>query len=370
MAKGENIFKRKDGRWEARYEKGREASGKIRYGYCYAKTYKAAKEKVTQAKAALMFSDNTAPAGSHSLSHYCDEWLKLNKNRIKASSYAKYSIILEKHIKPAIGKYNVSELNTLLIENFSDQLLHQKNLSPKSVKDTLVLLRSVIRYSEKQFPGAGGQIDIIYPKEQKHEMRVLTQKEQLIFIQYLLDEMDDCKFGVLLALLTGIRIGELCALRWGDISLEEKTVHIHASMQRLPSQEPCGSGKTQLTITLPKSAASVRTIPLTSQMAFLCGKMCKQNKNYYVVTGTEKYMEPRALQYRFSKYTKMCGLEQVHFHTLRHTFATRCVEAGFEIKTLSEILGHSNPSVTLQRYVHSSMEMKRKNMDKLQTVGL
>ena len=123
-------------------------------------------------------------------------------------------------------------------------------------------------------------------------------------------------------------------------------------------------------ISVPKSSTSVRVIPLNGEMTELCRKWKPLNPDAYVLTGEEKrYMEPRALQYRIGRCTKSCGLEGVHFHTLRHSFATRCVEAGFEIKSLSEILGHSSPRITLERYVHSSLDLKRENMDKLTLMG-
>ena len=178
--------------------------------------------------------------------------------------------------------------------------------------------------------------------------------------------MDCCKFGVLLALRTGMRIGELCALTWADISLTDNTVYIRSTMQRIRNLGGTG-GKTRVITGPPKSEAAVRVIPITEQTAALCSRMAATG---YVLTGGEQYMEPRTLQYRLKRYTQDCGLEGVHFHTLRHTFATRCVEAGFELKSLSEILGHSTVAVTMNRYVHASLDLKRDNMRKLAAVGL
>ena len=184
------------------------------------------------------------------------------------------------------------------------------------------------------FPQGITAAEIPYPRCARREMRVLSREEQERFAAYLMKDMGECKFGVLLTLSTGIRIGELCALRWGNILLSE------------------------------------RTIPLTDFAAELCARMTPGCEDAYVLTGTREYMEPRALQYRMEKYTRACALEGVHFHTLRHTFATRAVEVGFEIKSLSEILGHASTKVTLDRYVHSSMQLKRDNMNKLAAVGV
>jgi len=369
MAKGENIFKRKDGRWEARYVKGYELSGKIKYGFCYGKTYKEAKEKVLKCKAALVSGQPIPKNHSrHRFSFYCDEWLASARGNIKEATFVKYASNLEKHIKPKLGGCYPLGISTALIDRFRDELLFMDELSPKTVKDILVLLRSVLNYTAKQFPNAFPQIEINYPKDSKKEMRVLSRDEQQRLVGYLLAEMDECKFGVLLSLFTGIRIGELCALRWENISLQDNTIRITSTMQRL--QDMNGDAKTKILIGTPKSDTSQRTIPLTEQAAELCGRMHPRSKAAYVLTGTEKYMEPRTLQYRLEKYTKDCGLEGVHFHTLRHTFATRCVEVGFEIKSLSEILGHASTTITLDRYVHASIELKRDNMSKLSAVGL
>lgn len=365
MAKGENIFKRKDGRWEARYVKGRELSGKICYGFCYGKTYKEAKTKAAAARAALIAGKQIPAARSRRMfSFFCDEWLEINKTDLKDSTLVKYTAMLRKHIKPKLGSCFPPAISDSLIGTFTDELLFKEKLAPKTVRDILVLLHSVLKYTAKQFPGIFPRPDIRYPKETRSETRVLTKDEQTRFINYLLTDTDECKFGVLLALFTGIRIGELCALRWENVSLSDNTVKVSATMQRLKAMD--GSEvKTTVIIGSPKSEASARIIPLSDGMAALCRKMSSQQSSAFVLTGTSQYMEPRTLQYRMVRYTHDCGLEGVHFHTLRHTFATRCVEAGFEIKSLSEILGHANTSITLNRYIHSSMELKRSNMNKL-----
>lgn len=366
MAKGENIFKRKDGRWEARYIKGYELSGKIKYGYCYGKTYKEAKEKVTRVKAALASGKQAPlPHSRHRFAYFCDEWFESGKSRFKESTCVKYKTMLEKHIKPRLGGCFPLAFSDGLIDQFTNELLFEEELAPKTVKDILVVLRSILNFTAKRFPDTFPNVDITYPKENKKEMRVLTRDEQVHFIAFLLDEMDECKFGVLLALLTGIRIGELCALRWENISLKDNTIKITSTMQRLKDMDQSREAKTKIVIGSPKSDTSIRTIPISDYAAELCRRINPKSPAAFVLTGTEHYMEPRTLQYRMEHYTKVCGLEGVHFHTLRHTFATRCVEVGFEIKSLSEILGHSNTTITLDRYVHSSLELKRNNMNKL-----
>ena len=371
MAKGENIFKRKDGRWEARYIKGHELSGKIRYGFCYGKTYREAKDKAAIYKAAI--ADGRAvpgAAGRHRFAYYCDEWLRLKKDRIRESTYIKYSTALEKHIKPRLGGCFPSGISTGVIDGFTHELLSDDGLAVKTVHDILVVLNSVLKYIATLFPGAFPLPEINYPKEGRKEMRVMSREEQERFMNYLLTDMDDCKFGLLLALSTGVRIGELCALKWSSIDIDEQTVRIAATLQRLHDTEMQGGTKTRIVIGEPKSDTSARIIPITDSMAEICRRMEPGNAGAYVLTGTNECMEPRTLQYRIGKYARACGIDGIHAHTLRHTFATRAVEVGFEIKSLSEVLGHSTTTITLERYVHSSMELKRTNMNKLNAVGL
>ncbi len=368
MKKGENIFKRKDGRWEARYIKGHELSGKIKYGFCYGKTYQEAREKAAKCKAAIINGKPLPPVNARRFTFYCDAWLQRRRTQIRESTYAKYHTILEKHIKPKLGSCYPLGISTGVVDDFARELLEERQLSTKTVHDILAVLHGILKYTAAQFPGVFPTVEITYPKESRREMRVLSREEQRQFTLYLLNDTDLCKFGVLLMLFTGLRVGELCALRWADINTGEKTISVSATMQRLHSFDT--TEKTKILIGAPKSNTSVRTIPLTDNAAALCQRFEVCDPNAYILTGTMQYMEPRRFQYRIEKYTHACGLEGVHAHTLRHTFATRAVELGFEIKSLSEILGHANTTITLNRYVHSSMELKRANMDKLAVLAM
>lgn len=368
--KGENIYKRKDGRWEARYPKGYMPSGKIKYGFCYGKTYREAKEKAERMKAcAYGAASPPKEAVKKQLKEYCGGWLDCERVKVKESTYIRYETIIERHIVPVLGGLYPNEVSDRSISLFTKTLLSEKKLSAKTVKDVLAVLRSVLRYTARQFPGRYPEIQIFYPKEVKKNVRILTLEEEKTFISYLSADIDPCKFGVLLAMCTGLRIGEMCALRWENISLSDRLIYISSTMQRIKNDSPDSEKKTKIIIGEPKSDSSVRYIPLTNELAELCRRMTPDKPAAFVLTGETEYMEPRSLQYRLQKYTSECGLDGVHFHTLRHSFATRCVEAGFEIKSLSEILGHADTSITLNRYVHSSMELKRENMRKLASAG-
>lgn len=172
--------------------------------------------------------------------------------------------------------------------------------------------------------------------------------------------------GILISLFTGLRIGELCALTWENISIENENIHVNRTLQRIQivNADEQSSSKTQIIITSPKSVCSIRTIPLPKSIISVLQKI--EVKEGYLLTGNiEKYVEPRSMQYHFKKVLSKCGIEIVNFHVLRHTFATRCIELGFDVKTLSELLGHSNVNITMSRYVHPSFELKKENMQRL-----
>ena len=365
--KGENIFKRKDGRWEARYVKNRKPSGQIIYGFCYGKSYKEVKEKVAKYKTNEPKTANISSASDRKkFAVFCDEWLESCCSRLKASTCERYRTAVERHIKSNLGDCLPQNITSEMVAEFSSILLSE-GLSPKTVKDVLIVLRLALKYTSKQLPYGLPEIEITYPKKQKKEVRVLSPEEQERFISYLSEDMDCCKFGVLLAMFTGLRIGELCALKWENISIHDRTIKVTATMQRLKSSN---GEHTKVVIGSPKSDLSYRIIPLSDTAVKLCKSMEVKSRNAYILTGSGDYIEPRTLQYRLKKYAKDCGIEDIHFHTLRHTFATRCVEVGFEIKSLSEILGHATTAITMERYVHPSLALKRENMQKLTAVGL
>ncbi len=368
--KGENIYRRKDNRWEGRYICKHDSDGTARYGYCYGVSYQDVRRKIAERKAAIRANEGRIAPGKRRFAYYCDEWLQLSRDRVKESTYNKYQSVLNLHVRPRLGHYPVKCLTTVEIERFSHALLYEENLSPKTVRDILIMLHSILKYTSRQHPLPMQLVQIPYPKDVRKEMRVLTRTEQARLIDFLLRGRDETKFGVLLALLTGLRIGELCALRWRDVSLDERIIRVSATLQRLKvPEEDNDLRRTRIVISEPKSDNSARIIPLTDMALELCKRYYVREPEAFVLTGCPQHLEPRTLQYRFQKYAFECRLEDVHFHTLRHTFATRCVEVEFEIKSLSEILGHSNPRITLERYVHSSVELKRDNMEKLADAG-
>lgn len=370
--KGENIYKRKDGRWEGRYIKLYDQTGKAKYGYVYARSYKEVKQKLIN-KIALIEKDCLCNKSNTLYGDFLDMWLQTLKINIKESTYARYSYLIEKHIKPILGNHQISRISTEIVENFiknkltSGSIKGNGPLSPKTVTDILTIVKSSMEHARYNDVFVLCNLSKLTIKQKNKEMRVLCKTEQEKLVSFLLKDMDLSKFGILLSLYTGIRVGELCALRWEniDIDVSNATLRIKKTMQRIQDTSINSATKTKVIITEPKSKSSIRDIPIPDCI-FPYVKRFKADQHAYVLTGDNtRYVEPRVLQYKFKRYISICGIENATYHTLRHTFATRCIEVGFEIKSLSEILGHTNVNITLNRYVHSSFDLKYSNMNKL-----
>lgn len=369
---GENIYKRKDGRWEARYISSHDINGKAKYKYLYARTYSEVKAKLLKAQTNRQFvveSDKIKDKEKYEL--WLDEWLKTKKICVKESTYIRYRNTVGNHIKPDLGKYPICKISTSLIEQFVSKKLRcgrldgKGGLSPKSMSDILIIIKESFKYAQTYGVSVICKFERISFKRNAQEMRVLSILEEKRLLSVLLKDFDRYKLGVFICLYTGIRIGELCALQWKNVSLSEKTIKIEQTMQRLQYDDSSAQQKTRIIVTEPKSGAASRIIPLPNFVAETL-KPYAGSSNAYILSGECKlFVEPRTMQNRFKTYLDEGQISNANFHSLRHTFATRCIEAGFDVKTLSEILGHSSVKITLDKYVHSSMQLKRSNMDKL-----
>lgn len=349
--KGINIYKRKDGRWEARYLKGTDKNGKKLYGSVYGKTFDEAKAKQKSMLQKQPPITEILNENQYTLQTIPKEWLNSIRISVKESTYQKYETAVHNHILNSyLTTKKLRDLNTKEIYQFAEQLC-ANGLSAKTVNDILVVLGLVLKYTEEIYNIPKPKIK--YLKMQRKELRVLTNQEQAILEHFLFQDTNSYKLGILIALYTGIRIGELCALQWEDVQTD--SICINKTIQRLRVGE-----RTALSITTPKTSSSVRNIPIPS---FLNEYMKSfRGRGAVVKNSYGKAVEPRLMQKTFEKYIKECGLSKTNFHALRHTFATRCVESGFDIKSLSDILGHSDVKTTLNRYVHSTMNQKKKNM--------
>ena len=350
-----NIYQRKDGRFEARVSLGKDENGKRHYRSYYGNTYEEAEIKLLSVQEKRGFDVKITEMTVKEVGY---EYLNNVKVRLKESSIANYRMKLEKHIIPVLGNIKCCLLSSSDVSGFIDQKL-KSGLSARYVSDIVVLLKSLFRYASRFYGIVNPVESILMPKRAKTEIAILTNKQQSALQKYLRNDASLTSLGISLSLYTGIRIGELCALQWRDIDFDNCAIKISKTVQRI--QCTVGNGKTKIVITEPKSQSSVRTIPIPQFLLELL-RNAKTSSEYFVLSGSNKPVEPRALQYRFAKILKKVNLPSVHFHSLRHAFATNCIALGFDIKTLSEILGHSSVEITLNRYVHSSMDRKRAYM--------
>lgn len=318
--------------------------------------------------AKMQLFQKPSPEKAEQFSFIAEQWYHVTYPTIKESSAVKYRNMLDHHLLPYFGEYLIWEIDFAQIELFSTKVLRRDydrngSLSQKTVSDLIALLRSILRYAARK--GCSVSPDAFNMKIKSHppRMRVLTVNEQERLSQYLRQHLFGANIGILLALFTGMRIGEVCALQWEDISLAEGFVSVHRTMQRIQTFSPEGP-RTKVVITAPKSPCSVRLIPVPLELLHIFTDDSKAHHGFFLTGSSEQFIEPRTLQNHFQKAAQACDIPDVNFHTLRHTFATRCVELGFDVKTLSELLGHSSVSITMNRYVHPTMDMKRSSMQR------
>ena len=372
--KGENIYKRKDGRWEGRYIKSRTCAGKIVYGYVYAKTYREVKAKLRENTSfAIAMPNATIPVSNqNTFASVASDWFESIKSQSKESTQNKYHNMLTNYILPVYGEQTMDKITYSFIESQLQSLLvsggkQEKGLSAKTVTDVLSVIRNILKFAIKKgmyVPCDGSAIQI---KQAAKPMRVLSKAEQDKLCRYLLAEPEPCNVGVLVCLFTGLRVGEICALRWEDISFSDQTIFVHHTLQRV--QDKSGNKtKTKIVVTTPKSACSIRTIPIPDELSVILASYQKASIGYLLTNDNRRFVEPRTMQNRFKMALKASGVESANFHAIRHTFATRCIELGFDVKSLSEILGHATVNITMNRYVHPTLDLKKENMKKLSSL--
>ena len=311
-------------------------------------------------------------AGQNYFSHYCYEWLDYQKNRCKQTTYAVYYSNVHAYIIPYFKNVLITEINSEIILRFS--LFLKQNgrrncfggLKPATVNNILTVLNQIIKFTENEFNIHFHKLVILYLKQPRAEFSIIPRYAWNKLQNYLIKENSEIGFGILVGMYTGIRIGELCALQWQDIR-EDGVININKTVQRIKDVDyfsGYSKCKTKVIIERPKTISSIRYIPLSSYLIDMSLKFRKDNENF-VITGTPKYMEPRTLQYKFKHILNELSLPYHSFHILRHTFATYCMEANVDIKSLSELLGHSSVKTTLSIYIHSSMELKREYMNSI-----
>ena len=350
--KNKSVYYRRDGRWECRISFGKDENGRRKYRSFYGKTRE---EAEFHAELALGNEKKDTILTEMTVRELILEWLFVTSTRIKESTMANYLMKAEKHLIPAFGDMQCCTLRSRDVYVFIESKL-KSGLSPRYVTDIIVILKSVFRYGSQEYHIHNVIDGIVMPKKGKPDVKILSANEQKKLETYIAENQNLTALGISFSMYMGLRIGEACALKWSDIDFEKRILTVSHTVQRIQSKN--SSKKTKLVLSEPKSISSRREIPIPERMLEIL-RTFKNSDSLYVLSNSHKPVEPRVMQYRFAKLLKNAGLPSVHFHSLRHLFATNCIALGFDVKTLSELLGHSSVEVTLNRYVHSSMERKR-----------
>ena len=350
--RGENIYKRKDGRWEGRYIRGRTPAGKAEYGYVYAKSYAACREKRRKMEEAI--PQKPILTGEMSVAQAAVFFLSDRRSELKASTIGRYEYMANHYIIPDLGAILLRDLTAEKLSAYFKSL-QDKGLSSKTARDIGVLLKTIFKVVKKKChcdcPGSEAEL----PAYRSKKAEVFCDQEMASLARKILASPDMTGLCVLLVLNTGLRLGEICALRKSEIDFRSGFLRIERSAARVRD----GSG-TRLVVQSPKSNSSVRLVAVPNDMLELMKTATRSiREDNYLLTNTDMPMEPRTLQYRYRKLLEHCGIRYRNFHTLRHTYATRCMESGVDIKSLSELLGHADIRTTLQTYVHSSLAHKK-----------
>lgn len=362
--RGENIRKRKDGRWEGRYTIHDRGAGSGRIRSVYAASYMEVKKKLYLAKQNIgrPMTENRA-FSNITFQVIAWEWLEEIRKFKKHSTYIKYKTIYTTHLQKDIGNLPLVEL-----EGESLKAIFERSKSnPVSVslqKSISCVWNQIIKYASIHYQINPVKYPVNNPHMEKKPLEVLNHVQQARLLRCLYDNMDRARMGIVICISTGLRLGEICALKWEDIDMEGKFLRVNTTVQRIAVDN--APTKTILLEGDPKSIFSKREIPLSDEVVRLL-RLYHYGSEKYVI-GKNHPMEPRTYQNRFRKYLTEAGIGEKNFHVLRHTFATNCVMNGADIKSLSEILGHSDVKITLNRYVHPDMEMKRQHLNALSAV--
>ena len=376
--RGENIRKRADGRWEGRVRYGINAEGKVLIKYLYGHSYAECKGKVTE-----FLQIRKPEKKSYTLccdyETLADKWMEHERMRVKQSSMDAYEYMLHQYVLPKFGKCLITEITREGAEEWLTYLLQEGRsgkrrkdgtlperggLSYSMVTNIVIVLKSVMAYGEELYHIENPLRRIKWPKPKNYRKdRVFTHTEWDTFIQAM--QLGMHTEPIETAMYTGLRLGEICGLKREDIDLEEKTITVKRNIVRLRIHE--GTRKTKLVAATPKTEQSRRTIPYPDVLHKTLEKVCrgKEGEDYLFGQTGRVFLNPKTLTMRYYKVLEEGGLRSVSFHTLRHTFATRCIEGGMDVKTLSEILGHSSVKMTLERYVHSTMDFKKEQINKV-----
>ena len=370
--RGENIYLRKDGRYEGRYTRGRKPDGKIIYQSVYGQTLAECKQKLTEAKVLHFQSDTDCKIyGTGTVEEFMTYWLyDIVRYNLKESTFSNYVHYSNKWIIPYLGKEKLYKLTTEHIQQFINHLIKQ-GLSAGSIRNVYRTLCAMLNSAKvfsylKMTPCENVEL----PNYKTKEAETLSLDDQRTLEIAAKQSKNVIGLTVLIALYTGLRLGEICALAWNDIDFKNDRLSVSNTRQRIQLVNSSDQKKTHVITDRAKSSSSIRVIPLPHFLLKLLEEhQSKHSMNDYVLSYKDKPLEPRMIQYQLKKLLKQANLKQVNFHTLRHTFATRCMEENVDVKTISELLAHALAKTTLDLYGHSRYEQKQEAMKKLNNLG-
>ena len=290
-------------------------------------------------------------------------WKEDKKQYVKRSTFAAYTLLIENHILPSFGEMALVEEQD--VQTFVFRKLNE-GLSHKTIKDILIVLKMILRFGAKNQMTEYRQIDIKFPTERdKHSIDILNRSHQKQIMEYIRLHFTFKNLGIYICLSAGMRIGEICALTWDDLDVENGIIHVRKTIQRIYVIEEHRK-YTEVILDTPKTKNSIREIPMTKNLLKMIRPIKKiVNGNYYVLTNEPKPTEPRTYRNYYKQFMQSLGLPLIKFHGLRHSFATRCIESKCDYKTVSVLLGHSNISTTLNLYVHPNLEQKKRCMEQM-----
>lgn len=291
-----------------------------------------------------------------------DEWLETKKITIKESTYYNYVYFINKYIINILGNMTIEELQNYNFNEFITELM--RTLSNKTIRDILCIVKSILNYANEEYDANIKIRKIKSPQLIQEKVEILSNRERGRLENACIRENTLKSIGILVCLNTGLRIGEICALKWENINLDKNILYVKKTLQRVYNKE---ERKTKVIIDVPKTISSIRAVPISNKLYEII-KPLKNNykdEDFFLTGNKEKYFEPRSYQKYFKDILRKCKIRGYKFHTLRHTFSCNCIEVGMDAKSLSEILGHSKVEITLNRYVHSSYRIQKKYLEKL-----
>lgn len=352
---GENIYLRKDKRWEGRYPIGRKANGRLYYRSVYGHSYEEVKTILQPLKERLEPSLRKGNKNSITFQQWSTRFLQIRDKQIKASTLASYSYKIDQYLLPYFSSLFLEHITSADIQAGLDGWKCQ-GLAASSIKVILRLLSSMLNQAMKQgLITRNPCLAVELPKAPKKKIGALSQRQQAILEKVVESDSNAKSSSVILALHTGLRIGEIAALKWTDINFEASLIHVRSTFQRIMIPK---MNRTELSYGTAKSLASQRIVPLSNKAMNLLKKLKKHATNDYVFSVNNKPCEPRVLTYHFQRVKEKANLLNIHFHQLRHTFATRCLEAKADVASLSSLLGHASTQMTLDIYSDSMLEQR------------